>query len=158
MVDLTIKTKRPITKNTIPTILTTFEVRSGHFPHYATPVSEYPGKHSAQRVPFYPSAHSPLGSHLGGIHPRHTLGFGHLMKLVEFSFFLQYPGLGPILQPPSHLALSFGQGLHSPGSFISTREYPTLPSHHMHFPTCVNFSPLSHCLSSTKKSNSIDDD
>lgn len=139
----------------MPTILTTLEVRSGHFAHYAYPVKEYPGIHYAQRTPVCPSAHYPISFHVGSTQPKHTLGFGHLSIFAEELLFLQYPGKGPILYPPLHVPLSHGQGLHSPGSFIFTKAYPMLGSHHMHFPTKLKYSPLSHSLSSRKKSNSI---
>ena len=67
-VDLTIKVNIPITSILIPTIFRTFDVKSGHFPHLASPEREYPGRHSAHRVPVYPSVQLPFGSDklLGG--------------------------------------------------------------------------------------------
>jgi hypothetical protein len=61
----------PITSILIPTIFRTFDVKSGHFPHLASPEREYPGRHSAHRVPVYPSVQLPFGSDklLGGIKP-----------------------------------------------------------------------------------------
>ena len=140
----------------MPTIFTILEVTSGHFAHYANPVKEYPGIHYAQRTPVYPSPHYPSSFHVGSTQPKHTLGFGHLSILAVELLFLQYPGSGPILYPPLQLPLSHGQGLHSPGSFIFTKAYPIDGSHQLHLPTKLKYSPLSHSLSSRKKSNSID--
>ncbi len=74
----------------MPTIFTTFETNSGHLPHFAKPVSEYPGSHSAHKMPVFPSAQSPWELLcLGGSQPKHTSILGHLIKFVEFSDLLQ---------------------------------------------------------------------
>jgi hypothetical protein len=43
---------------------------SGHREHLYSPVFEYPGLHSEQRIPLYPYAQLPFGSYSGGIIPR----------------------------------------------------------------------------------------
>jgi hypothetical protein len=88
-VDLTIRTNKIATAIMSPQSLTILEVRSGHLPHLARPVREYPGKHVAQRIPVWPSEQAPIGFQVGSTHPRQTSGLGHLMKLDEVFELLQ---------------------------------------------------------------------
>lgn len=118
------KLNMPTSNNAMKTNLVILELISGHLAHLAVPVSEYPPLHSAHSTPVYPSAHYPMGFHVGATQPRHTSGLGHLMKLALVFEGLQYPGLGPMSFPPVHDAFSVSQGLQSPGSFIAVREKP----------------------------------
>ena len=52
------------------TNLMIFDFGSGHREHLNSPVLEYPGLHSEQRMPLYPFAQVPFGSYSGGIIPR----------------------------------------------------------------------------------------
>lgn len=145
----------PTSNNAMKTNLVILELISGHLAHLAVPVREYPAIHSAQSTPLYPSAHYPIGFHVGATQPKHTSGLGHLIKLELELEGLQYPGLGPISLPPVHDAFSVSHGLQSPGSFIATREKPWLGSHQIHFPTALKYSPTLHSLSPTSSSKSI---
>ena len=49
--------------------------------------------------------------------PRHAASFMHLIKTEVSLFFLQYPGCGPIFDPPKHIAVVVGHDSHVPGEF-----------------------------------------
>lgn len=52
------------------TNLMIFDFGSGHREHLNSPVLEYPGLHSEQRMPLYSFAQVPFGSYSGGTIPR----------------------------------------------------------------------------------------
>ena len=52
---------------------------------------------------------------LGDYIPRQEAELGHAIKLEVKLSFLQYPGLGPIEDPPKHIAFSVGHVTHYPG-------------------------------------------
>jgi hypothetical protein len=149
------KLNMPTSNNAMKTNFVILELISGHLAHLAVPVSEYPPLHSAQSTPVYPSAHYPIGFHVGATQPKHTSGLGHLIKFALELEGRQYPGFGPMSLPPVHDAFSESHGLQSPGSFIATREKPWFGSHQMHLPTALKYSPTLHSLRPTSSSKSI---
>ena len=79
---------------------------------------------SAQRMPWYPSRHSPYRLFKGGIIPLHAFSKRHYIKVSVELLLLQNPGSGPIFDPPLQIAFSVGHALQVPGSVITLREYP----------------------------------
>jgi hypothetical protein len=54
------------------------------------------------------------------------------MKFEVRLFFLQYPGFGPMLEPPLHTATVVGHLMHSPGEVIFSKEYEVPLGHEIH--------------------------
>ena len=79
------------------------------------------------------------------------------MKLSVVLELLQYPDLGPILDPPLHTALSVGHCKQLLGLSNESNEYSVPVLHVLHSPVIRNSSPTSHDLRLTARF-SIDSD
>jgi hypothetical protein len=62
--------------------------------------------------------------------------------------FLQYPGCGPIVDPPKQIALSELHSLQSVGSVGTSNKYVPL-GHSYHAPLSLSPSPANHDLTAT---------
>jgi hypothetical protein len=60
-VDLITNTMTPMAMMKIKISLIILLIFSGHFPHLKSSVLEYPGLHSVQSIPLYPTSQDPIG-------------------------------------------------------------------------------------------------